>query len=137
VANGTEISRKSFKKFQKLLNLRNTNHSTENSRNSGSKVEWKEKQFREKVFENMGIPREVVHFFGNFGECSSIHYWKLPKTQTGVLGRMESAFTSALLTQVSSRSPHLILKHAEVKKKTKQNKTRLLVVVYNAWGFLW
>lgn len=22
-------------------------------------------------------------------------------------------------------------------KKTKQNKTRLLVVVYNAWGFLW
>ena len=29
--------------------------------------------------------------------------------------------------------------HAEVKKKTKnkRNKNRLLVVVYNAWGFLW
>ena len=61
VANGTENSRKSFQKFRKLLNFRNANHSTENSRNSGSKVEWKKKKF-----ENLGIPREVVPFFGNF-----------------------------------------------------------------------
>ena len=41
-----------------------------------------------------------------------------------------------ILTQVGSRLLHLILKHAEVKKKTKQDKNRLLVVVYNAWGSL-
>ena len=62
-ANGTEISWKSFQKFRKLLNFRNANHSTENFRNSGSKVEWKE-NFREIFFENLGIPREVVLFFG-------------------------------------------------------------------------
>ena len=60
-----KIPRKSFQKFRKLLNFRNANHSTENSRNSGSKVEWKE-NFRGKNFENLGIPREVVPFFGNF-----------------------------------------------------------------------
>ena len=48
-----------FLEIPKLLNFRNTNHSTENSRHSGSKVEWKE-NFREKVFQNTGIPREVV-----------------------------------------------------------------------------
>ena len=37
---------------------------------------------------------------------------------------------------MGSRSLHLILKHAEV-KKTKQDKNRLLVVVHNAWAFLW
>ena len=64
-ANGTENSRKSFQKFRKLLNFRNANHSTENSRNFGSKVEWKE-NFREKKFENLGIPREVAPFSANF-----------------------------------------------------------------------
>ena len=58
-ANGTEIFRKSFQKLRKLLNFRSANHSTENSRNSESKVKWKE-VYREKVSENMGIPREVV-----------------------------------------------------------------------------
>ena len=70
--------RKSFRKFLKLLNFRNANHSTENSGNSGSKVEWKG-NFRENIFENLGIPREVLLFFGNFGKCCSIRYWKLPK----------------------------------------------------------
>ena len=94
-ANGTEISWKSFQKFQKLLNFRNANDSTENFRNSGSKVEWKE-NFREIFFENLGIPREVVLFFGNVGKSSlpvqstekgcSIRYWKLPEIQTGSFG---------------------------------------------------
>ena len=77
--------RKSFRKFLKLLNFRNANHSTENSGNSGSKVEWKG-NFRENIFENLGIPREVLLFFGNFGKCCSIRYWKLPKIQTGRFG---------------------------------------------------
>ena len=94
-ANGTEISWKSFQKFRKLLNFRNANHSTENFRNSGSKVEWKE-NFREIFFENLGIPREVVLFFGNVGKsslpvqstekCCSIRYWKLPEIKTGSFG---------------------------------------------------
>ena len=50
VANGTEISRKSFQKFWKLLNFRNMNLSTENSRNFGSKVELKE-NLRGKIFD--------------------------------------------------------------------------------------
>ena len=61
-ANGTKISRESFKEFRKLLNFRNANLSTENSRNPGrSKVERKE-NFRKKVSENLVIPREVVLF---------------------------------------------------------------------------
>ena len=88
--NGTEISRKSFQKLRKLLNFRNANHSVENSRNSESKVEWKE-NFREWIFENLDIPREVVLCFGNFWKCCSICYWKLPKIHAGRFGRMESA----------------------------------------------
>ena len=73
--NGTE----NFQKLQKLLNFRNANHSTE-TRNSGSKVEWKE-NFQEKIFENFGIPREVVLFFRNFAKCCSVCHWKLWKIQ--------------------------------------------------------
>ena len=51
----------SFQKFRKLLNFWNANNSTENSRFSERKVEWKE-NFREKIFENLGIPREVALF---------------------------------------------------------------------------
>ena len=39
-----------------------------------------------KSFENLGIPREVVVFFENFGKSCSIRYWKLPKIQTGHFG---------------------------------------------------
>ena len=77
-ANGTEI-------FRKLLNLRNANYPTENSRNSRSKLEWKE-NLREKFWENLGIPREIVLFFGNFGKCCSIRHCKLPKIQTARFG---------------------------------------------------
>ena len=44
-----------------------------NTRNSGSKVEWKE-NFWKKIFENLGITREVVLFFGRFGKYCSIRY---------------------------------------------------------------
>ena len=84
------IFRKSFHKFWKPVNFRHTNRSTENSRNSAAKVEWKE-NFREKVFENLGIPREVVLFLGNFRKCCSIHCWKLPNIQTGLFGWIECA----------------------------------------------
>ena len=87
---GTEMSRKSFQKFRKLLNFRNANHSTENSRNFGNKVEWKE-NFGENIFENLGIPCEVILFFGNFREYCSIRNWKLPKIESGRFGWMESA----------------------------------------------
>ena len=39
-----------------------------------------------KFFEHLGIPREVVLFFGNFEKSCSIHYWKLPKILTGRFG---------------------------------------------------
>ena len=71
-ANGTEIFRK--RTIQ-----------PKNSRNSRSKVEWKE-NLREKFFENLGMPREVVLFFGNFGKCCSIRHCKLPKIQTARFG---------------------------------------------------
>ena len=100
-ANGTEISRKSYQKFRKLMNFRNANHSTENSRNSGIKVVWKE-NFQEKTFENLGIPRKAVLFFGNFGKCCSIHHRKLPKIQTERLGWTESAL--ALLDRFNMMS---------------------------------
>ena len=44
------------------------------------------KKIRENVFENLGIPREVVLVFANFGKCCSFPYWKLPKIQTRRLG---------------------------------------------------
>ena len=72
VANGTEISPKSFLTFWKLLNFQNGNLSAEDSSNSRSKVEWKE-NFRENSFENLGIAFEVDLCFGNFGKCCSIH----------------------------------------------------------------
>ena len=43
------------------------------------------------TIENLGIPREVVLCFGNFGRCCSIRYRKLPKIQRGRFGWMESA----------------------------------------------
>ena len=43
------------------------------------------------TIENLGIPREVIFCFGNFGRCCSIRYRKLPKIQRGRFGWMESA----------------------------------------------
>ena len=92
-----------FPDIPELFNLRNANHSIEDSRNSGSTVEWQE-NFRENVFKNLGIPREVVLFFENFGKCCFFRHWKLLKIQTGRFGWMESAqnlyfFTMRFLLQ--------------------------------------
>ena len=61
--NGTEISLEKFQKIRKLLNFRKANHSTQNSVNSGIKGKWNG-NFQENFFENLGIPHEVVLFFG-------------------------------------------------------------------------
>ena len=61
--NGKENSWEKFQKIRILLNFRKANHSTENSGNSGMKVKWNG-NFQEKIFENLGIPHEVVLFFG-------------------------------------------------------------------------
>ena len=61
--NGTEISWEKFQKIRKSLNFRKANYSTENSGNSGMKVKWNG-NFQENFFENVGIPHEVVLFFG-------------------------------------------------------------------------
>ena len=58
--NGREISWEKFQKLRKLLNYRKANHSTGNSE---EKIKWNG-NFQEKVFENLGLPREVVLFFG-------------------------------------------------------------------------
>ena len=65
-----KFSRKSFQKFREQS--------------------WMERKLpRKKKFENVGIPREVVLFYGNFGKNCSIRYWKLPKIQTRCLDWME------------------------------------------------
>ena len=66
-----------FSEILETVDFRNANHSTENSGNSGSKVEWKGTLPAKGIFENLGIPREVFVWFGNFGKCCSIRYWKL------------------------------------------------------------
>lgn len=53
-----KFSRKNFQKVREPLNFWNANHSTESPENSGSKVEWQE-NFREEIFENLDMPREV------------------------------------------------------------------------------
>ena len=76
------------------MNFRNANYSTDHSRYSWSKVEWKE-NIRENVFENSGIPRDVVldliweilenaliSIDRGYPLLFSIHYWKSPKIQT-------------------------------------------------------
>ena len=40
-----------------------------------------ERKLPGKCFENLGIPREVVLFYGNFGKRCSIRSWKFPKIQ--------------------------------------------------------
>ena len=78
-ANGTEISWKSFQKFRKLLSYRNANHSTENFRNSGSKVEWKEK-FRE-IFSKIWVYLERL---SSFLEMSENHHYRCSEPKNAV-----------------------------------------------------
>ena len=80
-------SRKSVQKFRKLLNFRNANLTIQPKilEIPGAKLDGK-KTSGKNVFEHLGIPREVVLFFGNFEKSCSIHYWKLPKILTGRFG---------------------------------------------------
>ena len=84
-------SRKSVQKFRKLLKFRNANLTIQPKilEIPGAKLDGK-KTSGKKFFEHLGIPREVVLFFGNFEKSCSIHYWKLPKILTGRFGWMES-----------------------------------------------
>ena len=54
----------------------------------GAKLNGKKTSAKKKN-QNVGIPREVVLFYGNFSKNCSIRYWKLPKIQTRCLGWME------------------------------------------------
>ena len=83
-ANGTEISPKGIQKFLKLLNFEMRTIQPQNLEIPGAKLNGKTTSGK-KNFENLGIAREVVLFFGNFGKCCSIRYWKLPKIQTAPL----------------------------------------------------
>ena len=56
---------KKYPEFRKLQKSRNANHSTENSRNPAIKVAWKE-NLREKIFENLGAPHDIVLFLEIF-----------------------------------------------------------------------
>ena len=71
-ANGTEIFRK--RTIQpKILEI--------------PEAKWNGKKTCGKnFFENLGMPREVVLFFGNFGKCCCIRHCKLPKIQTARFG---------------------------------------------------
>ena len=55
-------------------------------------VKWNGKEtYRENVFENLAIPREVDLLFGNFRQYCSIRYWKLSNIQSWRFGWMKSA----------------------------------------------
>ena len=83
-ANGTEISPKSIQKFLKLLNFEMRTIQPQNLEIPGATLNGKTTSDK-KNFENLGLAREVVLFFRNFGKCCSIRYWKLPKIQTAPL----------------------------------------------------
>ena len=84
-ANGTEISRDFTVEFPKCKNIRPKILEIPGAKWNGKKTSGK------KFFENLGVPREVDLFNGNFGKCCSIRYWKLSKIQSRRFGRMESA----------------------------------------------
>ena len=60
-----------------------------NRKNPGAKLNGKKTSG--KKYTSNSIPREVFLFFGNFGKCCSIRYWKLLKIKTRRFGWMESA----------------------------------------------
>ena len=74
---------------KKLLNFGNANHSTVNSRNSGSKVEWKEK-FREK-FPKIWVYLARLSSFWTFWKMLLHSLLEVAEIQTRLFGSMESA----------------------------------------------
>ena len=69
-----------FEKSGKRLNFRNASHSTDISGNFPVQS-CTDRKLPGKLFENLGIPREVVLFYGNLWKCCSIRNWKFPKIQ--------------------------------------------------------
>ena len=91
------------------------NHTTKTSRNSESKVEWKE-NFREKVSENLVMPRKVALFLkilenavqfstGSCRKCKPdfLVEWKAPKV-TKQIEVIHSVLTESLITAWRSRN---------------------------------
>ena len=116
-----------LKVSRQAVEFRNANHSTAKSRNSGSKVEWKD-NFQEKIFENLGIPCEVVVFFGNFGKCCSIRYWKLPKIQTRRLVEWKAPNIYPFLM------PH---RTTVSTGRTLRHRLTMKVFQWNTWSLIW
>ena len=84
-----QIVQKSFQKFRKLLNFRNVNNSTENSKKKIGEQSWMERTLPGKKSRKLGYTSRGCPLFWKFGNCCSIRYRKLPKTQTGRFGWME------------------------------------------------
>lgn len=78
-----------FRKIQKLLCFRNASHSTENSGNSRRKIKCNGNP-RLEILGNFGIPRMVILFPWNCGNCCSIRYWKFTVILTRIFCRTES-----------------------------------------------
>ena len=72
------LDRESFRKLRKLLNFRNAIHGTE--------IRTIERKFGEKGT----VECEFSKKSKNFRNYCSITYWKFPKIQTGIFGRLES-----------------------------------------------
>ena len=84
-----QIVQKSFQKFRKLLNFRNVNHSIGNSKKIREQ-RWMERTLpRKKKSRKLGYTSRGCPLFWKFGNCCSIRYRKLLKTQTGRFGWME------------------------------------------------
>lgn len=92
--------------YQKFRNLQNGNFQSKFPLNPRivefTKYEPFNREFREKIksignsrheiFQNLGIPHEVVLFSGHFGKWCSFHHWKSPEIKPRIFGRMESAY---------------------------------------------
>ena len=91
-----------FEKSGKRLNFRNASHSTDIFGNFPVQS-CTERILPGKFFENLGIPREVVLFYGNLWKCCSIRNWKFPKIQQPGFCGMKSApyFLSKLVVFLS------------------------------------
>ena len=84
---GMEISWEKYQKIWKMLNFRKVNHSTENS---GMKIKWNG-NFQEKMFQNLGIPHEVILFCPQLSlsvleKVCTICPWKFLEIHTRIFG---------------------------------------------------
>ena len=124
-ANGTEISPKSVQTL--LLNFEMRTIQPQNQEIPGAKLNGRTTS-RKKIFENLGIPCEVVVFFGNFGKCCSIRYWKLPKIQTRRLVEWKAPNICPFLM------PHRITVSTG---RTLRHRLTMKVFQWNTWSLIW